>query len=173
MTSNQKNEPTWISEGRKYIGQREIKGSQHNPIILSWLQKLKAWWRNDEEPWCGVFTAYCLLNTGREIPQHWYRAKDYLNHGLQLDKPAYGCVVVFSRDGGGHVGFVVGKDKDDNLMVLGGNQSDGINIKPFSVKRVTGYRWPANSRGETLKPHSYRYELPLLTSNGIVSTNEA
>jgi len=26
----------------------------------------------------------------------------------KLDKPAYGCIVTFTRQGGGHVGFVVG-----------------------------------------------------------------
>jgi uncharacterized protein (TIGR02594 family) len=58
-------------------------------------------------------------------------AKSYLNWGVQIREPAYGCVVVFSRDGGGHVGFVVGQQQNGNLMVLGGNQSDAINIRAF------------------------------------------
>nr|WP_303803578.1 hypothetical protein [Snodgrassella alvi] len=37
----------------------------------------------------------------------------------KLYKPAYGCIVTFTRKGGGHVGFVVGKDTRGNLMVLG------------------------------------------------------
>ena len=49
----------------------------------------------------------------------------------KLNNPAYGCIVVFSRAGGGHVGFLVGKDKQGNLMILGGNQSNAVNIKPF------------------------------------------
>jgi hypothetical protein len=28
-------------------------------------------------------------------------------------------------------------------MVLGGNQSDAVNIKPFDTSRIVGYRWPA------------------------------
>jgi uncharacterized protein (TIGR02594 family) len=62
--------------------------------------------------------------------------------GLKLNLPAPGCVVVFSREGGGHVGFVVGKDVEGNLLVLGGNQGDEVNIKAFGVDRVSGYRWP-------------------------------
>jgi alpha-D-ribose 1-methylphosphonate 5-triphosphate synthase subunit PhnG len=31
--------------------------------------------------------------------------------GTKLAKPAYGCVAVKTRIGGGHVCFVVGKDK--------------------------------------------------------------
>ncbi|MBL0229482.1 MAG: TIGR02594 family protein [Moraxellaceae bacterium] len=172
MTANIQNELPWLVEARKYIGQREIKGSKHNPLILKWLQKLKAWWLDDETPWCGVFVANCLLTTGREIPKHWYRATDYLNSGFALDKPAYGCIVVFSRTGGGHVGFVVGIDKYGYLMVLGGNQSDTVKISPFDKSRISGYRWPANAGGLLLKPHSYRYELPILESNGSLSSNE-
>lgn len=62
-------------------------------------------------------------------------AKSYLSWGEQLDRPVYGCVVVFSRDGGGHVGFVVGKDKAGNLLVLGGNQDDAVNVKSFPLSR--------------------------------------
>lgn len=173
MTVNTQNELPWIAEARKYIGQREIKGDKHNPLILSWLLKLKAWWANDETAWCGLFTAYSLLTAGREIPKHWYRATDYLKYGLALEKPAYGCIVIFTRVGGGHVGFVIGKDKYGNLMVLGGNQGDAVNIKSFSLDRVNGYRWPANARDVLLKPHSYRYELPVIESDGSLSTNEA
>ena len=38
----------WIAEARKHIGLKEIKGNKHNPTILSWLKKLKAWWHEDE-----------------------------------------------------------------------------------------------------------------------------
>lgn len=173
VNTNTQHELPWLAEARQYIGQREIKGSKHNPLILSWLQMLKAWWANDETPWCGLFTAYSLLAAGREIPKHWYRATDYLNVGLPLDKPAYGCIVIFTRVGGGHVGFVVGTDKYGNIMVLGGNQGDAVNIKSFSPDRVSGYRWPANASGLLLKPNAYRYELPVLESDGSLSTNEA
>jgi len=35
-------ELSWIAEAKKHIGQKEIKGSKHNPLFLSWLIKLKA-----------------------------------------------------------------------------------------------------------------------------------
>jgi hypothetical protein len=72
--------------------------------------------------------------------------------------------VVFSRDGGGHVGFVVGQRENGDLMVLGGNQSDAINIRAFQRSRVSGYRWPVN------EPKDPR-QLPLL--NGSRSESEA
>ena len=53
-------ELSWISEARKCIGLREIKGTKHNPTIIKWLDDMgkyskesTAWWRDDETPWCG------------------------------------------------------------------------------------------------------------------------
>ena len=96
-------------------------------------------------------------------------ARSYEKAGTKLDKPAYGCLVTFTRNGGGHVGFVVGKDSRGNLMVLGGNQGDAVNIKPFAVSRVTAYRWV----GTMSVPAAMRYDLPLLQSDGKASVNEA
>lgn len=160
-------ELNWIAEARKHIGVKEIPGPKSNSVIQGWLRSLKAWWTSEETPWCGSYTAYCLQACKLAYPKEWYRAKAYLSLPVKLDKPAYGCIVIFERAGGGHVGFVVGKDRFDNLMVLGGNQGDCVCIKPFSKDRVVGYRWP------NLYPTNGRFKLPLLDSDGKVSTNEA
>lgn len=164
---------SWIIEARKHIGLREIKGSKHNPLILGWLKRLNAWWENDEVPWCGVYVAECLRVGSRALPKHWYRASDYLNWGTHLDEPCYGCIVVFTRTGGGHVGFVVGKDRRGNLMVLSGNVGNAVSIAPFSIARVSGYRWPPSATGLAMSPYPTRYNLPILSSDGRVSTNES
>ena len=168
----QSSEPTWLALARRAIGTREIPGKEHNSTIRKWLIELGAWWTDDETPGCGTFVAHCAREADRALPKYWYRAKDWLNTGTRLDKPAYGCVVVFDRAGGGHVGFVVGKDKHGNLMVLGGNQGNAVNIKPFAISRVAGFIWLdwANGRKSTPKPE--RFELPLLDSNGAVSRDE-
>lgn len=66
-------------------------------------------------------------------------------------------------------GLVVVQDKHGNLMVLGGNQSDGINIKPFSIQRVMAYRWCDTQKNL----FASRYDLPMLESNGNIRHNEA
>jgi uncharacterized protein (TIGR02594 family) len=132
----------WIAEATKHIGITEIKGPKHSSVITSWLQRLGAWWFDDETPWCGVFVAQCIAEAGLPVPKYWMRARDWLNWGTQINRPAYGCIVVFSREGGGHVGFVVGIDEKGRLMVLGGNQKDAVSIVPFDHARVLGYRWP-------------------------------
>ena len=62
-------------------------------------------------------------------------AMSYKNWGKDVGKPAYGSIAVFSYGGGkGHVGFVVGK-QGDNILVLGGNQSDSVKVSSFSTSK--------------------------------------
>lgn len=177
------NELNWIKIARGYLGTREIKGAKHNPIVLElWRAAFKATnqpvtapFKNDETAWCGGFVGGVLAKAGlgKHIPKSFPMARAWLTAGTKLNNPAYGCVVVFwrgSRTGSsGHVGFVVGRDKAGNLMVLGGNQSDAVNIKPFAKSRVLGYRWC----GTQSQPAPHRYNLPVLASDGRVSKNEA
>lgn len=166
-------EPVWLKEARKHIGMQEIKGPKHNATILRWLKDLKLPFNDDETAWCGTFVGGVLNDAGKKqfIVKNPAGSRNWLNCGTKLDKPALGCIVVFwrgSKSGWeGHVGFCVGVDQKGNLMILGGNQSDAVNIKPFSVNRVLGYRWPGPG------PLPERYNLPVYKSNGQVSTNEA
>lgn len=163
-------EPIWLTRARQHIGLREIPGKRHSPTIARWLRELRAWWDDDETPWCGVFVAAMLRDQPTPLPKHWYRARAWLQYGVPLTTPQLGCVVVFNggpaRPGAGHVGFVVGVDERDRLMVLGGNQANAVNIAPFDRSRVLGYRYPAEK--------VLAGGLPLLASNGApASRNEA
>lgn len=131
-----------IARARSYVGVKEIKGPKHNNIIIGWLDRLGAWWSNDETPWCGVFMGIVMLEEGQPYPTYYMRAKAWLEWGKRIPAPVYGCVVIFGRNGGGHVGFVVGQDTKGRLLVLGGNQADEVNVRAFPVSRVLGYRIP-------------------------------
>lgn len=162
-------EPRWIAAARAAIGTTEIPGRRSNPTIVKWWSLIRAPFQDDETPWCAGFVGGMLESVGIKSSRS-AAARSYLNWGRALPRPAVGCIVVFSRGPrNGHVGFVVGKDAAGNLMVLGGNQGDAVNIKPFSRQRVLGYRWP---NGEPA-PRGYDYELPILGSDGRVSTREA
>lgn len=174
----------WVLKARHYIGVTEIKGSRHNPVIVGMLDDMgrysneaRAWWREDETPWCGLFLGWILGECGRYVVKEWYRAKAWADSGMKkLTAPAYGAIAVMDRAGGGHVGIVVGKDAAGNIMLLSGNVSDMVKIAPFAASRITGYYWPAYwIDGAPLKsaPAAGRYNLPLLKSNGQLSTNEA
>jgi uncharacterized protein (TIGR02594 family) len=162
--------PYWLDEARKYIGVEEIKGPHHNENIIRWWKKIGSHFRDDETPWCAAFVGgvleECSLKSTRSPA-----ARSYLKLGAHLHRSALGCIVIFWRgkpDGwSGHVGFVVGEDEHGNLMVLGGNQGDAVSIRPFARARVLGYRWPG------IWPYPWRYDLPLITGGGKLSTNES
>lgn len=181
-----KNELSWVAIARGLIGTAEKAGKDSNPkIVEMWrtafgatgqTEQLKnAVWHTENTPWCGGFVGHVLAKAGlaHHIPKSFAMARSWLRVGTKLNKPAYGSIVVFWRGSpkgaSGHVGIVVGKDRHGNLMVLGGNQGDSVNIKPFGKNRVLGYRWC----GTQALPAEHRYELPLLQSNGQVSTNES
>lgn len=160
-------EPTWLRFARADLGLRELPGAPTAPRIAQWLAELRAWWRDDETPWCGTAVAAWMRAALITPPGAWYRAKAWLDWGIPLDAPALGCVVVFQRDGGGHVGVAVGIDKLGRLLVLGGNQGNAVSIAPFDRSRVLGYRWPAAHVEQLKEP------LPLLTASSVSSSNEA
>jgi uncharacterized protein (TIGR02594 family) len=163
-------ETFWLAKARAYIGTREFAGPKHNPLILRWWKAIKSAIATDEDPWCAAFVGGVLEECGI-VSSRAANARSYLKWGLLLPGPAAGCVIVFWRGDpkgwSGHVGFVAGRDRAGNLMVLGGNQGDMVCVKPFSRERVLGYRWPAG------QPMPASYALPLLTSDGKLSTNEA
>jgi uncharacterized protein (TIGR02594 family) len=134
--------PKWIAEAERHLGTTEIKGSKHTAEIVGWWKAIKLGGiKDDETPWCAAFVGACLEASGIRSTRS-AAARSYCAWGRLIRYPTYGCIVVFTRAGGGHVGFVVGQDKTGNLLVLGGNQGDAVNIKSFSRTRVLSYRWP-------------------------------
>lgn len=139
-------DPQWLAIARPLAGLHEIHGAEHAPEILEmWRAIKRSGIQSDEVPWCAAFVGACLERAGIRSSR-FESAASYLTWGVRLDGPAHGCVVVFSREGGGHVGFVVGQDEAGKLMVLGGNQGDQVCVKAFPRERVTGYRWPVDVR---------------------------
>lgn len=166
--------PAWIIEAQKHIGIKEIVGSKHNPLILQWIKNLGGWFTDDETPWCGTFVAQCLKEAERGVPKHWYRALAYESYGTRLAKPAYGCIGVMARTGGGHVTFIVGETKDGHYLVgLGGNQSNAVNLMKFEKSRFTAFVWPSYASDVLSSPYQLRYVLPKYDNSLKVSTSEA
>ena len=157
-------EPAWLVEARKHIGVREIPGVNHHPLIVQmWRTIKRGGIKDDETPWCAAYVGFCLENVGI-VSSRFESARSYLQWGQPLKHPALGCVVVLGRTGGGHVGFLTGVSMDGDLLILGGNQGNEVNIRKFPVSRLLGYRWP------TAVPLP---ELPLAIGDSVVSTGEA
>jgi uncharacterized protein (TIGR02594 family) len=148
-------EPIWLSFARSYIGQREVKGTKHNPLILKWWTAIRAPFTDDETPWCagfvgGMFEASAIKSSRAAS------ARSYLKWGVGLAKPSPGAVLVFERGPvNGHVGFYVSEDATA-YHVLGGNQGDEVNISRIAKKRLIGIRWPAGITLPTTGPVTYK-----------------
>lgn len=164
------NDLAWMIEAKRHIGLKEVSGKTHNSTILSWLKSLGAWWSEDETAWCGTFIAHCLKVAGVKYPKHWYRALDYVNYGSKLSRPAYGCVAIKARQGGGHVCFVVGRDeKTRKLVCIGGNQSNMVCYALYAESDFQEFRW----YGLTGSPAQHRYDLPIMTGVTATKVSEA
>lgn len=164
-------DPAWYTEARKWVGLKEYPGSKHNPTIIGWAKrlgnKLGIVVKDDETPWCGTFVAHCIDTAGLKTAPIAVRAKAWATWGRQLDAPRLGAVLVFTRDGGGHVGFYAGETAT-HYWVLGGNQSNSVSETMIAKDRLTagGMRWPLEA---ALPPAKVVKRL----ASGKVSTNEA
>lgn len=148
-------EPAWLSAARAKLGTREAAGVANNPTILGWAKRLGVKvlgiaYNADSVPWCGLFVATCLAEGGVDLTADDFnrqtvavRAKAWASWGarLRLDRLAPGAIMVFDRDGGGHVAFYVGEDASA-FHVLGGNQSDNVTVARIARERCIGARWP-------------------------------
>lgn len=141
---------TWLAIARRYIGVKEIPGPKSDPTILGWVRALggsiASWVTTDATPWCATFANAVLQQAGLPMSAKsgsadLLRAKSFLAYGTALSEPALGCIVVFDRTGGGHVGFYTGETLKA-IRCLAGNQGDAVSEAFLSRDRVLAYRWP-------------------------------
>lgn len=149
-------EPAWLRAARARLGTRETPGKGNSPIIMGMAKRLGIKilgiaYNADSVPWCGLFVAECLKAGGLDLAAEGMhrmriavRAKAWADWGLnlRLDHLAPGAILVFEREGGGHVGFYVGETADA-YRVLGGNQGDRVSLSWIAKSRCIARRWPA------------------------------
>lgn len=160
----------WIQEAQKYIGLKEFQTGD-NPKILQWAKLLgppiDTEYNADSIPWCGLFVAYVLSQVGIIGSDQPLWAKSWAAYGFKLLEPAFGCIIVFTRQGGGHVGFYIGENSQ-YYFVLGGNQSDSVSITQIDKSRAIAFRWP-NGMEKFLKKGRVSTNI----ANAKISINEA
>jgi uncharacterized protein (TIGR02594 family) len=138
--------PSWLSIAYKEIGQSEGPAPQSNPRILEYWKAVYGDDRvkDDQLPWTSAFIEWSLNQAGISGAKSG-AARSWANWGRGIVEPQLGCIVVFWRvsqaSGLGHVGFYVGEDAD-NVIVLGGNQNNSVSLAKFSKSRVLAYRMP-------------------------------
>lgn len=143
-----------LSLARRYIGVvLERPGDKDHPLIRWWLslvgQGLEA---HDEIPWCSAFVSAMAWQL--ELPRSTSAAaRSWLSVGtmvgLEAVQPGFD-VVVLKRGTGvqpgptvlqapGHVALYHSRDAA-RVMVLGGNQSNGVSLATFPIDRILGIR---------------------------------
>ncbi len=136
----------WIREARAVIGLREDGDDK---------AELAAWLRSDGAtlgdpsrlPWCGDFvaTALRLALLGEPLPKNPYWALNWRQFG-RYTRPTFGAVASITREGGGHVAFLVGEDAG-RYYLLGGNQANRVSVVPTDKRRFSpdSFRWPMSA----------------------------
>ncbi len=138
----------WVETLQGEVGVTETRGARANPRILEYFEASGYWGTDDsgeENAWCGSFAAWVMTQHGYQPPRAAYRAKSWINFGKQIGAPVYGAIGVKSREGGGHVSFIVGKSEDGNTYyMLGGNQGDKIQVRRYPKDVWTHFMIPTD-----------------------------
>lgn len=168
--------PSLIKAAVPLYGTVEFAGKADNQAILNWAEEVEKalgakhlGYTADSIPWCGLFAGVVAARAGwaDQMPKTPLWAKSWLEFGQKADVPMFGDILVFGRDGGGHVGFYVGEDAG-YWHVLGGNQSDAVTITRIAKGRLLGARRP---KWRVAQPASVR--IVRVGASGPVSKNEA
>lgn len=130
---------------RRYIGVKERKGAESHPLITWWLSLCKFGWQaSDETPWCSAFVngmawELDLPRTDSAAARSWLA----VGTPVALDDAIQGFDVVVLERGinpaSGHVGFYDSHSRK-TVSLLGGNQTDAVNVQAFDRTRVIGVR---------------------------------
>lgn len=161
--------PRMLVEALKLYGTKEMPGNADSPEILAWAKEtgLNRAYSSDAVAWCGLFMAVVAKRADKEFPKDPLWARNWVKFGEAADTPMLGDVLVFTRDGGGHVGIYVGED-DTTWHVLGGNQTDAVTITRLKKNRLLAARRPS---WKIAQPSNVRKVF--LDASGVVSENEA
>lgn len=144
--------PKMLVEALKLYGITEIPGKKSTQSIIDWAKEVGTaqTYTNDDIPWCGLFMWVVAKRAGYQAPAMvkglgplW--ADAWVRFGAAVTKPSLGDVLCL----GGHVGMYVGEDAS-SFHVLGGNQSNAVNIRRFPKTRLlkAGARRPVFKIGQ-------------------------
>ena len=126
----------------KEIGQKEINGTANNQRIIEYHKATSLRATTDEVAWCSSFINWCVKQLNVDGTNS-AAARSWLKWVKEIEEPILGCIVVLKRGTNpvqGHVALYSGKMEKGFIYLLGGNQSDSVNIQKYKVSDVLGYR---------------------------------
>ena len=133
------NHTPWMIEAQKYLNINEV---DNEDLVIQFHKSttLPAKYWKGATAWCSSFANYILKSCGY-LATGDASAISWMNYGVELKSPCYGCLVIYTRDGGNHVHFYTHEDAHF-IYGIGGNQDNMVKIKAYDKHRVLGYRWP-------------------------------
>lgn len=128
---------------QSHDGLSEIEGEENEPIIVQMHGFTQLGSVPDEVPWCSSALNMAadvagVDGTGSALARSWLT----WGAAIDLENAKIGDVVVFSRGSdpsAGHVGLFAGI-KGNQILVLGGNQGNKIQISAFPASRLIAVR---------------------------------
>jgi uncharacterized protein (TIGR02594 family) len=167
--------PRTIELSIELLGVQEVVGKGSNKTIISWRDDLNQegvsikGFSDDDIAWCGLFVAFITFmrrGESKDVVKDPLWARNWVNYGIKSKKPSLGDVLVFKRNGGGHVGFYIAEDSF-YYHVIGGNQGNRVSITRIEKSRLLEARSPIyNNKPNSVKPY-------LVSASGSISKNEA
>jgi uncharacterized protein (TIGR02594 family) len=139
----------WYEYAESLMGTHERK---YERKIVGWAKRLVtkgvqgvSWYTRSSIPWCGLFVAHCISVAlpDEVIIENPLWARGWIKFG-EPTTPKKGAIMVFKRGKGGHVGLYVSEDSR-HYHILGGNQSDTVNVMKIAKSRFFGARWPVTA----------------------------
>jgi uncharacterized protein (TIGR02594 family) len=128
----------WVAEAKKHVGLQEVRDKAK---LMAYFATANLHYDPVQTPWCGIGLAAIFHNSlpKQPMPPNPAWAQNWLKFGVPCT-PQVGAVLVFVRNGGGHVTICLGQYQGD-FVCLGCNQDNSINISLKSRKNLLGARW--------------------------------
>jgi len=131
----------WLTHAIGELGQAEVAGPGANPRIAEYLATVGQV-GDDEIAWCSAYVNWCFTKAsylGTNKPN----AKSWLDWGVSIPQPMFGCVSVFRRGTElwqGHVGFFLDQSPL-GIYLLSGNVGNRVCISRQDPGTLIGHRW--------------------------------
>lgn len=133
--------PPWMAEMHRRMGLHEVRD---NAVLSAWLRIGRYLGNPAKLPWCGDAMETCIVKTlpAEPVPNNPFWAQAWKDFGQDVGEPVVGAVgVIRWNASSGHVGIVAHSDRS-RVLLLGGNQSDSINLTWFNRSLFIAFRWP-------------------------------
>lgn len=123
-------------------GVKEIAGENDSSQIMQYAKDLKwDWYKHDEIAWCALFINWVAWKAGYEFTNK-ANARSFLDIGEIVENPEIGDIIILERGNSswqGHVGLFI-NFYEEQVLILGGNQSDSVNISKYNKSKILGFR---------------------------------